>query len=92
MCHYKNVFAVRMTVKHIVAIGVDKSLSNIVMYENICLGKIKKLYKSSGKCDDQQQYKDIIKEIMVSTPEGFTDKSPISPSQSVTVKTPSARK
>ena len=38
---------------------------------------IKKLYKSSVKCDDQQQYKAIIESAMVSTPEGFTDNCPM---------------
>ena len=40
-----------------VAIGVDQSLSNSSMYEHICLENIKKLYKSAGKCDDQQKRK-----------------------------------
>ena len=31
----------------------------------------------AGKCDDQQQYKAIIEAAMVSTPEGFYDKSPM---------------
>ena len=30
------------------------------MYEYRFLKNIKKLYKSSGKCDDRKQYKDII--------------------------------
>ena len=38
-----------------VTIGFDQSLSNSAMYEHICLENIKKLYKSSGKFDDQQQ-------------------------------------
>ena len=62
------------------------------MYGHRCLENIKKLYKSAGKCDDQQQYKGIIESEMVSTPKGFTDNSPISPSQSVTMKHPSVRK
>ena len=56
------------------------------MYKHRCLENIKKLFKSSGKCNDQQQYKAIIESLMVSTPEGFTDKILMSPGQSVTVK------
>ena len=74
------------------AIGVDQSLSNSAMYEHRCLVNIRKLYKSAGKCDDQKQYKVIIESSMVSNTEVFTDNSQISPSQSVTVKNPSARK
>ena len=75
-----------------VIIGVDQSLSNSAMYEHRCLENIKKLYKNSVKCDNQQQKKEIIEAEMVSTPEGFTDISKMSPSQSVTAKIPSARK
>ena len=46
-------------------------------------GKIKKLYKTAGKCDDQQQYKDIIEAEMVSTPEGGTDNSLMTPNPSL---------
>ena len=62
------------------------------MHEHRCLENIKKLYKSSVKCDDQNNYKEIIEVAMVYTPEGFTENSPISPSQYVTVKNPSAIK
>ena len=75
-----------------VTIGVEQSLSNSVMYKHRCLENIKKLYRTTGKCDDQQQYKAILETAIVSTPEEFTDNSPMSPSQSVTVKKPSARK
>ena len=43
-----------------VAIGDDQSLSNSSMYEHRCLENIKELCKTSGKCDDKQQYKAII--------------------------------
>ena len=56
------------------------------MYEHVFLENIKKLYKYYGKCDDKKQYKAIIEAEMVSTPWGFNDNRPISPSQSVTVK------
>ena len=37
---------------------------------------IKKLYQHAGKCDNQQQFKDIVEAAMVSSPEGFTNNSP----------------
>ena len=81
-----------MTEKNRVNVGVDRSLSNSEMYEHICIENIRKLYNSSGKFDEQKQYKAIIKEAMVSTPEGFSKKSTMSPSQYMTAKNPSANK
>ena len=49
-------------------------------------GNIQKLYKIAGKWDDQKQYKDILEAEMVTTPEGCTESSPMSPVPSVTVK------
>ena len=49
-------------------------------------------HQDSGKCDDQQQFKDIIEAAMVSTPKGFTDFSPISPMTPTPVNKPSSRK
>ena len=46
----------------------------------------------SGKFYDQQQYKAILEATMVSTPEGFTDNSLMSPGLYVTVKNHIARK
>ena len=54
-------------------------------------GKIKKLYKSAGKCNYQKHYKAILDVAMVSTPKELTDNSPTPQSQSVTVKQPSKR-
>ena len=56
------------------------------------LKTLKKLYRQSGKCEDQKQFKDIIESAMVSTPEIFNDNSPISPRTSTPVKKPSAQK
>ena len=53
---------------HVQNIGIDPSLSNNTIYEHKCLENIKKIYKQVGKCDDQQQFKDIIEAAMVSTP------------------------
>ena len=78
--------------KHMVSIAIDQYLSNSAMYEHICLENINKLYKSAGKFDDQQQYKAIIEEEMVYTPVVFTDNSPMSPSQYMTMKNTSTRK
>ena len=77
--------------QHIVTIGVYLSLSNSAIYEHRCLENIKKFYKYDGKCEDQQQYKDIIRATMVYTLERFTDYSPISPGQYMTVKMSSAK-
>ena len=77
---------------HVQTIGIQPSLSNNAIYEHKCLENINKLYKQAGKCDDQQQFKDILEADMVSTPEGFTDKGPISPMNPTPVKKPSARK
>ena len=64
---------------HVQTIGIDQSLSNNDIYEHKCLENIKNIYKQAGKCDDQQQFKDILEADMVSTPEGLTNNSPIYP-------------
>ena len=75
---------------HVQTIGIYQSLSNNTLYENKYLENIKKLYKQAGKCDDQQQFNNILEYAMVSTPEGFTYNSPISPRTSTPVKKLSA--
>ena len=62
------------------------------MYEYRFLENIHKLYTYPGKCDDQHHYKDILEELMVYTPEKFTDNSPMSPGHFFTFKNTSARK
>ena len=64
---------------HVQTTGIDVSLNNYSIYEHKCLENIKTLYKQAGKCDDQQQLKDIFEDVMVSTPVVSTDNSPISP-------------
>ena len=54
---------------HVQTVGVDPLLSNNYVYEHTCLENIRKIYKQSGKCDDQQQFKYIIEADMVSNPE-----------------------
>ena len=77
---------------HVHTNGIDQSLRNNAIHEHKCLGNIKTLYKQAGKCDDQQKFKDILEADMVSTPEGFTNNSPIYPRTSSPVKKPSAKK
>ena len=54
---------------HVQTIDIDQYLSNNARYEHTILENIKKLYKQDGKCDDQQQFKDILEAAMVSNPE-----------------------
>ena len=77
---------------HVNNIGIDQSLSNNDLYEHKCLQNINKLFKNAVKCDDQQKFKDILDDVMVYTPEGFNDNSPIFPMTSTPVKKPSTRK
>ena len=62
------------------------------MYEHRCLENIKNIYQSSGKCDDQQNYKAILEAYMVSTPEVFSENSPLSSGPFMSTKQPKARK
>ena len=48
--------------------------------------------KTFGKCDKQQQLKDILEAAMVSHPEGFADNSTIPPMTPTPVNKPSAWK
>ena len=50
------------------------------------------IYQHAGKCDDQQNLKDIIDAAILSTPYGVTDNSPNVHMTSTPVKKPSARK
>ena len=77
---------------HVRTIGVDQSLSNNAIFEHKYLQNISKLYKHYGKCDNQQQFKDVLGVTMVSTPEVFTYNSPRSPIAPTPFKKPSARK
>ena len=77
---------------HVKNIGIDQSLSKNALFEHKCLQNINKLYKHAGKCDDQQQFEDILEDAMVSTTEGFTDNSTRSPMIPTPVKKPSAKK
>ena len=62
------------------------------MCEQKCLQNINNLYKHASKCNNQQQFKDIIEASMFSTPKGFTNNGPRYPMTSTPVKKQSARK
>ena len=78
----QNMFLLRVMLQsprhkdHVHTIDIDQSLSSNFIYEQKCLENIKKIYKQAVKCDNQQQFKDILEAVMVSTPGGFTDDSP----------------
>ena len=57
-------------------IGIDQSSFTRSSFEHRCMNNIKKIYQHAGKCDDQQNLKDIIDAAILSTPEGVTDNSP----------------
>ena len=56
------------------------------------MNNIKKIYQHAGKCDNQQNLKDIIDAAILSSTEGVIDDSPNLPMTSTPVKKPSARK
>ena len=56
------------------------------------MNNIKNIYQHAGKCDEQQNLKDILGAAMVSNPEGNTDVSPSLHKTPTTVKKTSARK
>ena len=76
---------------HMKTIGIDPSSFTRSYFENRCMNNIKNIYQHAGKCDDQQNLKDIIEAALLSTPEGFTDNSPNEHMPSTPVKKPSAR-
>ena len=45
--------------------GLDQSLPIGTFLKYTCLYDTKKLYQSSGECDDEHQYKSIIESVMV---------------------------
>ena len=56
------------------------------------MNNIKNINQNVGKCDDQQNIKDIIDAAIVSAPEVVTDDSPNVPMTSTPVNKQSARK
>ena len=69
-----------------VAIGVEKSLSNIALCEHRFLEKIKTLYKTAGNCDYQHHYKAILEAAMFSNTEGCTNNIPMTPTNMIPLK------
>ena len=56
------------------------------------MNNITNIYQHAGKCEEQQNLKDILDAAMVSNPEGFTYNSPNVPMTSTPVKKPCDRK
>ena len=71
---------------HVKTIDIDQSLSNNALFEHRCLQNIRKLYKHSGKFDNQQELRYILEAAMVYTTEVFTDNSPSFPMTPTPVK------
>ena len=77
---------------HMKTFGIDQSSFTRSSFEHRCMNNIKNVYQHAGKCDDQQNLKDIIDAAILSTPEGVTDNSPNVHMTSTPVKKPSSRK
>ena len=77
---------------HTKSIGMEQSSFTRSSFEHICMNNIKKIYQHAGKCDDQQNLKDILDAAIISTPEGVTDNSHNVHMTSTPVKKPSSRK
>ena len=52
---------------HTKTIGIDQSSFARSSFEHRCMNNIKKIYQHAGKCDDQQNLKDIIDDAILST-------------------------
>ena len=61
---------------HMKTIGIDQSSFIRSYFEHRCMNNIKKIYQHAGKCDYQQNLKDIIDDAILFTPEGVIDNSP----------------
>ena len=61
---------------HMKTIGIDQSSFTRSSFEHSFINNIIYIYQHAGKCDDQQNLKDIIDADIISTPEGVTDNSP----------------
>ena len=77
---------------HMNTIGIDQSSFTKSSFEHRCMNNIKKIYQHAGKCDYQQNLKDILEAAILSTPEEVTDNSPNVHMTSSPVKKPSASK
>ena len=77
---------------HMNNIGIDQLSFIRYSFKHRCMNNIKKIYQHAGKCDDQQNLKDIIDAAILSTPWVVTDNSPNVHMTSTPVKKPIARK
>ena len=77
---------------HMKTIGIDQSSFIRSSFEHRCMNNIIYIYQHAGKCDDQQNLKDIIDAAILSTPEVVTYNSTNVHFTSSPVKKPSARK
>ena len=53
---------------HMDTIGIDQYSFARSSFEHRCMNSIKNIYQHAGKCDDQQNFKDIIDAAIISTP------------------------
>ena len=58
--------------EHMKTISIDESSFTRSSFEHRCMNNIKKIYQHAGKCDAQQNLKDIIDAVILSTSEGVT--------------------
>ena len=61
---------------HMKTIVIDQSSITRSCFEHRFMNNIKNIYQYEGKCDDQQNLKDILEAAILSTQEAFTDNSP----------------
>ena len=61
---------------HMKTISIDRSSFTRSYFEHRFMNNIKNIYQHAGKCDDQQNLKDIIDADILSTPEGVTYHNP----------------
>ena len=73
-------------------IRIYQSLCTRSSFEQKCLNNTKNIYQHAGKCDDQQNLKNIVDAAMVLTTEGVTDNIPNAPMASTPVNKPSFKK
>ena len=60
---------------HMKTIFIYQSSFTMSSFEHRCMNNIKKIYQHAGKCDYQQNLKDIIYAAILSTPEVVIDHS-----------------
>ena len=73
-------------------IGIDQSSLTRYSFEHRCMNNTKEIYQHAGKCDDQQNLKDILEPALLYNTEEVTDNSTNVHMKSSPAKKPSARK